>query len=114
LCNVRIPQALWFKKARTNVAILFVVSVLVNLGMWFERFIIIVVSLHRAFLPSSWGMFHPTFVDVGVLIGSLGLFFTWFLLFIRVLPMVAIWEIKGVAAQSLRAPEHTTREFAHV
>jgi hypothetical protein len=61
--------------------------------------VIIVVSLHRAFLPSSWGMFRPTFVDVGVLVGSFGLFFTCFLLFIRVLPMIAMWEIKGVVGQ---------------
>jgi Ni/Fe-hydrogenase subunit HybB-like protein len=99
LCNVVTPQLLWSKRARQNVALLFVVSVLINVGMWFERFVIIVVSLHRAFLPSSWGMFRPTFVDVGVLVGSFGLFFTCFLLFIRVLPMIAMWEIKGVVGQ---------------
>jgi molybdopterin-containing oxidoreductase family membrane subunit len=73
--------------------------VLINVGMWFERFVIIVVSLHRAFLPSGWGMFRPTIVDVGVLVGSFGLFFTCFLLFIRALPMIAMWEIKGVVGQ---------------
>jgi Ni/Fe-hydrogenase subunit HybB-like protein len=99
LCNVLTPQLMWWKRARQNVALLFVVSVLINVGMWFERFVIIVVSLHRAFLPSSWGMFRPTFVDVGVLVGSFGLFFTCFLLFIRVLPMIAMWEIKGVVGQ---------------
>jgi len=99
LCNVLTPQLLWSKRARQNVALLFVVSVLINVGMWFERFVIIVVSLHRAFLPSGWGMFRPTFVDVGVLVGSFGLFFTCFLLFIRVLPMIAMWEIKGVVGQ---------------
>jgi len=96
LCNVITPQLLWFKKTRTSVAFLFVVSILVNIGMWFERFVIIVVSLHRAFLPSGWGMFYPTVFDVGILIGSFGLFFTCFLLFIRFLPMIAMWEIKGV------------------
>jgi molybdopterin-containing oxidoreductase family membrane subunit len=96
LCNVVTPQLLWAKKARTNVTFLFIVSIMVNIGMWFERFVIIVVSLHRAFLPSGWGMFYPTIVDVGVLVGSFGLFFTCFLLFIRVLPMIAMWEIKGV------------------
>ena len=100
LCNVITPQLLWWKKARTNVAILFVLSIMVNIGMWFERFVIIVVSLHRAFLPSGWGMFYPTRVDVGILVGSFGLFFTLFLLFIRFLPMIAMWEIKGVAAGS--------------
>jgi len=98
LCNVITPHLLWTKKARTSVALLFVVSILVNMGMWFERFVIIVVSLHRAFLPSGWGMFYPTVFDVGILIGSFGLFFTCFLLFIRFLPMVAMWEIKGVVA----------------
>jgi Ni/Fe-hydrogenase subunit HybB-like protein len=98
LCNVITPQLLWWKKARTSVAILFVLSIMVNIGMWFERFVIIVVSLHRAFLPSGWGMFYPTRVDVGILVGSFGLFFTLFLLFIRFLPMIAMWEIKSVVA----------------
>src|SRR5262249_47381561 len=68
LCNVLTPQLFWFKKARYSIPILFVASILVNIGMWFERFIIIVVSLHRAFLPASWGMFYPTFVDIGILV----------------------------------------------
>jgi molybdopterin-containing oxidoreductase family membrane subunit len=97
LGNVITPQLLWFKRIRLNVAALFILSILANIGMWFERFVIIVVSLHRAFLPSGWGMFYPTAIDVGVLVGSFGLFFTCFLLFIRFLPMIAIWEIKGVA-----------------
>ncbi len=96
LCNVVTPQMLWFKKARSSVAFLFIISIMVNIGMWFERFVIIVVSLHRAFLPSGWGMFYPTAIDIGILVGSFGLFFTCFLLFIRVLPMIAMWEIKGV------------------
>src|SRR5262249_42585920 len=99
LGNVITPQFLWFRKIRSSVPLLFVVSVLVNVGMWFERFVIIVVSLHRAFLPSGWGMFYPTLVDVGILVGAFGLFFACFLLFIRFLPMVAIWEIKAVAEQ---------------
>ena len=96
LCNLLAPQLFWFKKIRNSVGLLFVVSILVNIGMWFERFVIIVVSLHRAFLPSGWGMFYPTLVDFGILIGSFGLFFTLFLLFIRFMPMIAIWEVKGV------------------
>ncbi len=103
LCNVIVPQALWFKKARGSIAALFVISILVNVGMWFERFVIIVVSLHRSYLPSSWGMFYPTLVDVGVLVGAFGLFFTCFLVFIRVLPMIAMWEIKGVVGHSAHA-----------
>jgi len=103
LCNVVTPQFLWWKKIRRSVAALFVVSILVNIGMWFERFVIIVVSLHRAFLPSGWGMFYPTAIDVGVLVGAFGLFFTCFLLFIRFLPMIAMWEIKGVAEHARHA-----------
>jgi Ni/Fe-hydrogenase subunit HybB-like protein len=99
LCNVLAPQLFWWKKIRTHVGALFVISILVNIGMWFERFVIIVVSLHRSFLPSSWGMFYPTLIDVGILVGSFGLFFTLFLLFIRFLPMIAAWEIKGVASE---------------
>jgi molybdopterin-containing oxidoreductase family membrane subunit len=108
LCNVITPQLLWIKKIRTSVALLFVVSILVNIGMWFERFVIIVVGLHRAFLPSGWGMFYPTVFDVGILIGSFGLFFTCFLLFIRFLPMIAMWEIKGVSEQSAHHAKSVT------
>jgi Ni/Fe-hydrogenase subunit HybB-like protein len=97
LCNVLTPQILWWKRARRSVALLFVVSILVNVGMWFERFVIIVVGLHRNFLPSAWGMFYPTVFDIGILIGVFGLFFSLFLLFIRALPMIAMWEVKGVA-----------------
>ena len=93
-CNVVTPQMFWFQRARSSVALLFLASVLINIGMWFERFVIIVVGLHRSFLPSSWSMFYPTVFDVGILIGAFGLFFTCFLLFIRVLPMVAMWEVK--------------------
>ena len=100
LCNVITPHFLWFKKVRNSAALLFMVSILVNIGMWFERFVIIVVGLHRAFLPSGWGMFYPTRYDIGILVGSFGLFFTLFLLFIRSLPMIAMWEIKGVTANS--------------
>jgi Ni/Fe-hydrogenase subunit HybB-like protein len=96
LCNVLTPQVFWLERARNNVAVLFIASILVNVGMWLERFVIIVVSLHRTYLPSGWGMFYPTLIDFGILVGALGLFFTLFLLFIRFLPMIAIWEVKGV------------------
>ena len=95
-CNVLTPQLLWFKKIRTNPWLIFVLSIFINIGMWFERFVIIVTSLHRDFVPSSWSMYKPTVVEVGTLIGSFGLFFTLFLLFTRVLPMVSIGEVKGV------------------
>ena len=94
-CNVVSPQVFWFKKARTNVWITLLVGVIVNVGMWFERFVIICTSLTRDFLPSSWGAFIPTPVDYMTLSGSFGLFFTLFLLFCRYLPMCAISEVKA-------------------
>ncbi|MDX2178534.1 MAG: NrfD/PsrC family molybdoenzyme membrane anchor subunit [Bryobacteraceae bacterium] len=97
-CNVITPQIFWFKKCRTSVPIMFVASIFINIGMWFERFVIIVTSLHRDYLPSSWGYFRPTYVDICTFIGTLGLFMTLFLLFIRFLPMIAISEVKGVLA----------------
>ena len=94
--NVIVPQAFWFKFCRRNLWVVMSVCMCVNAGMWFERFVIIVLSIHRDFLPSSWGMFHPTWVDMWTFIGTFGLFMTLFLLFIRVLPMIAIAEVKGV------------------
>ena len=96
-CNAVAPQVLWLRRVRTSVAALFVLSILVNIGMWLERFVIIVTSLHRSYLPSTWVMYRPTIIEVGTLIGSFGLFFTCFLLFIRLLPMIAMWEIKADA-----------------
>lgn len=95
-CNVAIPQLFWLKRCRTTPWIMLIVAVLVNVGMWMERFVIIVGSLGRDFLPSSWGDFMPTAVDAMMLAGSFGLFFTLFLLFCRYLPMVAMAEVKGV------------------
>jgi len=97
-CNAAAPQLLWFRRVRTSAAALFVLSLFVNIGMWLERFVIIVTSLHRSYLPSSWVMYRPTMIEVGTLAGSFGLFFTCFLLFIRLLPMIAIWEIKAGAS----------------
>ncbi|MCA2959108.1 MAG: polysulfide reductase NrfD [Silvanigrellales bacterium] len=99
-CNVISPQLFWFKKIRTNLWALFIISVFVNIGMWFERFVIIVTSLHRDFLPSSWAYFRPTFWDVATFVGSWGLFFTMFCLFVRFLPMVAISEVKSVMPEA--------------
>ena len=95
-CNVLAPQLFWFKSVRTTPWAMVVVCVLVNVGMWFERFVITVTSLSRDFLPSSWGYFAPTLVDVLMFVGSFGLFFTLFLLFCRFLPMVAMAEVKSV------------------
>jgi len=99
-CNVICPHLFWFKKLRENMVFVFIVSIFVNIGMWFERFVIIVTSLHRDYLPSSWGYFRPTWVDVCTFIGSFGLFMTLFLLFMRYLPMIAISEVKGVTPQA--------------
>ncbi|MEX0777751.1 MAG: NrfD/PsrC family molybdoenzyme membrane anchor subunit [Phycisphaeraceae bacterium] len=102
-CNVVAPQLLWFKACRTNVWVIFTVAMFVNVGMWFERFVIIVTSLHRDFVPGSWGDFVPTWVDLGMLAGSFGLFFTLFLLFVRYLPVVAMAEVKTVMPQARAA-----------
>jgi molybdopterin-containing oxidoreductase family membrane subunit len=103
-CNVFIPQLFWFKRVRTSVPAMFVISILVNVGMWFERFVIIVTSLHRDFLPSSWGYFKPTPVDMLTLAGSFGLFLTLFLLFVRFLPMISMAEVKGMMAATREHP----------
>ena len=97
-CNVISPQVYWIKALRRNVPFMFVMSIIVNIGMWFERFVIIATSLHRDFLPSSWGYFRPTWVDISTFIGTFGLFLTLFLLFARFLPMIAMSEVKGVLA----------------
>jgi molybdopterin-containing oxidoreductase family membrane subunit len=98
-CNVLVPQLFWFKAIRQNLVIIWVLSIFVNIGMWFERFVI-VLSLHRDFLPSSWGYFRPTWVDVCTYIGTFGLFFTLFLLFLRFVPLIAIAEVKAVTPQA--------------
>lgn len=96
-CNVLFPQLFWFKKIRRSVPMMMVIVILVNVGMWFERFVIVVTSLHRDFLPSSWGMFIPTVYDIGILLGSFGLFFTLVILFTKALPVVSISEVKAVS-----------------
>jgi molybdopterin-containing oxidoreductase family membrane subunit len=100
LCNVVVPQLFWFKRIRQRLLIVWILSILVNVGMWFERFVIIVISLHRDFLPSNWGYYMPTWVDVTTFLGTFGLFFSLFLLFMRFLPMIAIAEVKGVIPQA--------------
>jgi Ni/Fe-hydrogenase subunit HybB-like protein len=96
-CNVLIPQLFWIRKIRRSVPVMFIIVILVNVGMWFERFVIIASSLHRDFLPSSWGYFKPTLVDLGILLGSFGLFFTLVLLFAKTLPVVSMSEVKAVS-----------------
>jgi molybdopterin-containing oxidoreductase family membrane subunit len=99
-CNVIVPQFFWFKRIRRSMIIVWILSIFVNIGMWFERFEIVVTSLHRDFLPSNWGFYSPTVIDVLTYIGTFGLFFTFFLLFLRFLPLVAIAEVKGVTPQA--------------
>ena len=95
-CNVISPQLFWVRKIRTSIAASFILSIVVNIGMWFERFVIIVTSLHRDYLPSSWAMFYPTFYDVGEYLFSLGFFFTSFLLFAKFFPVVNMAEVKSI------------------
>lgn len=99
-CNVIFTQLFWFKKIRRNIVAMFIIGVLVNVGMWFERFVIVVTTLSRDFLPSSWDYYKPTLVDIGILLGSFGLFFTLVILFIRSLPVVSISEVKAVVKGS--------------
>ena len=99
-CNVITPQLYWIKKYRRNIALTFVLSIFVNIGMWFERFVIIVTSLHNDFLPSSWLYFLPTWVDVAIYLGTLGIFMTLFLLFARAFPVIAIAEVKSIFSVS--------------
>lgn len=99
-CNVLTPQIFWFRKLRRSVPVMFVASIFINIGMWFERFVITVSSLSRDFLPSSWDYYSPTLIDIGIFIGSFGLFFTFFLLFLRFFPIISIAEVKGVLPQA--------------
>jgi Ni/Fe-hydrogenase subunit HybB-like protein len=103
-CNVLIPQLLWVPRFRRNFPVMIFVSLGVTAGMWFERFVIIVISLHQDYLPSSWRLYVPTVVDFGILLGSFGLFFTMVLLFARVLPVIATSEMKGHLAHA--QPQH--------
>ena len=99
-CNVICPQLFWIKAVRRNMVIVFIISIFVNIGMWFERFVIIVTSLHRDYLPSNWAYYSPSWVDIWTFVGTFGLFCTLFLLFMRFLPMIAISEVKGVTPQA--------------
>jgi molybdopterin-containing oxidoreductase family membrane subunit len=106
LCNIVVPQALWFKRVRTSVPMLFAISLVINVGMWLERFIIVVTSLHRDFLPSAWGMYRPTVWDWATFIGTIGLFLTLLLLFVRFLPMISIAEMRAILPEAKVDEEH--------
>ncbi len=99
-CNVISPQLFWFRKIRRSIAATFALSIVVNIGMWFERFVIIVTSLHRDYIPSSWAMFYPTMYDIGDYLFSFGFFFTCFLLFAKYFPVINMAEVKGIIKSS--------------
>ena len=100
LINIVIPQSLWFRRVRSSVIMLFLVAIAVNIGMWLERFVIVITSLHRDFLPSSWNMYYPTFWDWSTFIGTMGLFLALLFLFIRFLPMISIFEMRTLVPKS--------------
>src|SRR3954454_15823670 len=100
VCNIIIPQLLWFKRVRLNVPLLFIISLIVNVGMWLERFVIVVTSLHRDFLPSSWGNYAPTFWDWSTFVGTIGLFLALLFLFLRFLPMISIAEMRTILPEA--------------
>ena len=108
-CNVISPQLFWIKKIRTSIVATFILSIVVNIGMWFERFVIIVTSLHRDYLPSSWVMFSPTLYDVGVYMFTFGLFFTLFFLFAKFFPVINMAEVKSVLKSSSEI-DHTGKK----
>lgn len=107
-CNVLVPQLFWFKNVRNSIGALFVISILINIGMWFERFVIVVTSLSRDFLPANWDYYRPTFWDIATFVGSFGLFLTLFLLFVRFVPIISMAEVKGVLPQA--DPHHSAKE----
>ena len=111
-CNVLSPQFFWFKKLRTSLAFTFVLSIVINIGMWFERFVIIVPTLCRTYLPSTWNTYSPSFIDVGIFVGTIGMFFTLFLLYSRTFPVIAQAELKSILKAS--GEEHKkAAEHAH-
>lgn len=99
-CNIVIPQFLWVPRVRSSVPMLFIISLIVNVGMWLERFVIVVISLHRDFLPSSWGMYYPTRWDWATFVGTIGLFLTLLFLFLRFLPMISIYEMRTLVEET--------------
>ncbi len=106
-CNLVLPQVLWLKRVRASTVLLFIVSIIVNIGMWLERYVIVVTSLHRDFLPSSWGMFHGTVWDWATLAGSMGLFVALLFLFVRLLPMITMFEVKELLHEQQKAGDKT-------
>ncbi len=110
LCNILIPQALWSQKVRHNIIAVWCISIVINIGMWLERFVIVVTSLHRDFLPSSWGMYVPTKWDWATYAGTLGFFMLLIFLFVRALPSISIFEVREVVHHEKRHAEHVLEE----
>jgi Ni/Fe-hydrogenase subunit HybB-like protein len=112
-CNVISPQLFWFKKLRTSLVFTFILSIVVNIGMWFERFVIIVPTLCRTYLPSTWNTYTPSFVDVGIFVGTIGMFFTLFLLYSRTFPVIAQAELKSILKASGEEHKKAAADHAH-
>ncbi len=111
ICNILLPQFLWFKAVRLSIPLLFIESIIVNIGMWLERFVIVITSLHRDFVPSSWGIYRPTQWDWAVLIGTIGFFVTLMFIFMRILPAISIFEVREVIHH---IPEHPKLAPEHI
>ena len=114
LCNVLVPQALWSRRVRTNPVTAVHRGAFVNVGMWLERFVIVIISLHRDFTPSRWGMYYPTFWDYATFAGTIGLFFTLLFLFIRFLPMISMTEVRELVAEGESEPVSGPRTAARL
>jgi molybdopterin-containing oxidoreductase family membrane subunit len=97
ICNGVIPQLFWFKKLRTHIPTLFVISVLINVGMWFERYVIIITGLSREYVPAVWGIYTPSWPELGIVAGSFAFFAMFFLIFLKLIPVIAIAEVKELA-----------------
>jgi molybdopterin-containing oxidoreductase family membrane subunit len=106
LCNVLVPQLLWIRRVRRAPVLLWTIAVIANVGMWLERFVIVITSLHRDYLPSSWGMYYPTFWDWAIFAGTLGLFVFLLLLFIRFLPVISIFEMRELVHRTDEGQSH--------
>ncbi len=112
-CNLLAPQVFWFKKLRRHPNFIFFMSIIVNIGMWFERFVIIVPTLCRTYLPSTWNTYSPSFIDVGIFVGTIGMFFTLFLLYSRTFPVIAQAELKSILKASGEAQKKAAAEHSH-
>ena len=114
-CNVVSPQFFWKKSWRRNITLTFFLSIVVNIGMWFERFVIIATTLARDYLPSSWSLYSPSWVEIGIYVGTFGLFFTCYLIFVRVAPVVAVAEIKHIlkSGGNQYVGENATHKHSH-